>query len=94
MLENLQQVYPWDRGTNYAIELGEKIYSINIHNLFYPQLKLNKFLECINNYDLDKDWTREKLYNKIVYSPNSQGKGLNDILLNNGIHASKVITSE
>lgn len=24
-LANMQQVYPWDRGTNYAIELGEKI---------------------------------------------------------------------
>ena len=24
-LANIQQVYPWDRGTNYAIELGEKI---------------------------------------------------------------------
>lgn len=24
-LANIEQVYPWDRGTNYAIELGEKI---------------------------------------------------------------------
>lgn len=24
-LVNIQQVYPWDRGTNYAVELGEKI---------------------------------------------------------------------
>lgn len=24
-LANMQQVYPWDRGTNYAIELGEKV---------------------------------------------------------------------
>jgi protoporphyrinogen oxidase len=24
-LANMQQVYPWDRGTNYAVELGEKI---------------------------------------------------------------------
>lgn len=24
-LANIQQVYPWDRGTNYAVELGEKI---------------------------------------------------------------------
>lgn len=24
-LANMQQIYPWDRGTNYAIELGEKI---------------------------------------------------------------------
>jgi hypothetical protein len=23
-LANIEQVYPWDRGTNYAIELGEK----------------------------------------------------------------------
>ena len=23
-LANMQQVYPWDRGTNYAVELGEK----------------------------------------------------------------------
>ncbi len=27
-LANIQQVYPWDRGTNYAIELGEKIADI------------------------------------------------------------------
>lgn len=27
-LANIQQVYPWDRGTNYAIELGEKIAKI------------------------------------------------------------------
>ena len=24
-LANIQQVYPWDRGTNYAIELGKKV---------------------------------------------------------------------
>ena len=24
-LANMQLVYPWDRGTNYAIELGEKV---------------------------------------------------------------------
>lgn len=24
-LANIQQVYPWDRGTNYAVELGERI---------------------------------------------------------------------
>jgi len=28
LLANIQQVYPWDRGTNYAIELGEKIAGI------------------------------------------------------------------
>ncbi|PJE69229.1 oxidoreductase, partial [Candidatus Shapirobacteria bacterium CG10_big_fil_rev_8_21_14_0_10_38_14] len=24
-LANMQMVYPWDRGINYAIEIGEKI---------------------------------------------------------------------
>jgi protoporphyrinogen oxidase len=24
-LANIEQVYPWDRGTNYAVELGQKI---------------------------------------------------------------------
>src|SRR5581483_8875245 len=24
-LANIQQVYPWDRGTNYAVELGQKV---------------------------------------------------------------------
>ena len=24
-LANIQQVYPWDRGTNYAVELGEQV---------------------------------------------------------------------
>ena len=27
-LANMQQVYPWDRGTNYAVELGQKIAEI------------------------------------------------------------------
>ncbi len=27
-LANMQQVYPWDRGTNYAVELGEKVAGI------------------------------------------------------------------
>lgn len=27
-LANMQQVYPWDRGTNYAVELGEKVANI------------------------------------------------------------------
>ncbi len=27
-LANMQQVYPWDRGTNYAVELGEKIATV------------------------------------------------------------------
>ncbi len=27
-LANIQQIYPWDRGTNYAVELGQKIAKI------------------------------------------------------------------
>ncbi len=27
-LANIQQVYPWDRGTNYAVELGQKVASL------------------------------------------------------------------
>lgn len=27
-LANIEQVYPWDRGTNYAVELGEKVASL------------------------------------------------------------------
>ena len=27
-LANIEQVYPWDRGTNYAVELGKKIAKI------------------------------------------------------------------
>jgi hypothetical protein len=30
-LANIQQVYPWDRGTNYAVELGEKVASLIIN---------------------------------------------------------------
>lgn len=30
-LANIEQVYPWDRGTNYAVELGEKVAKL-IHN--------------------------------------------------------------
>lgn len=30
-LANIQQVYPWDRGTNYAVELGEKISNLIIN---------------------------------------------------------------
>lgn len=31
-LANIEQVYPWDRGTNYAIELGQKVAKIIINN--------------------------------------------------------------
>lgn len=31
-LANIQQVYPWDRGTNYAVELGNKVADILIKN--------------------------------------------------------------
>jgi protoporphyrinogen oxidase len=31
-LANMQQVYPWDRGTNYAVELGRKIAKIIIQD--------------------------------------------------------------
>lgn len=31
-LGNIEQVYPWDRGTNYAVELGEKIADYVIKN--------------------------------------------------------------
>lgn len=31
-LANIQQVYPWDRGTNYAIELGEKVAKLAMSN--------------------------------------------------------------
>ena len=31
-LANMQQVYPWDRGTNYAVELGEKISEIVLND--------------------------------------------------------------
>ena len=29
-LANIQQVYPWDRGTNYSVELGEAVSDIII----------------------------------------------------------------
>lgn len=29
-LANIEQVYPWDRGTNYAVELGEKVAALAI----------------------------------------------------------------
>lgn len=32
-LANIEQVYPWDRGTNYAVELGEKIANLTLHAL-------------------------------------------------------------
>ena len=31
-LANIEQVYPWDRGTNYAVELGEKISKLVLEN--------------------------------------------------------------
>ena len=27
-LANIEQVYPWDRGTNYAVELGQKVAAV------------------------------------------------------------------
>ena len=37
LLANIQQVYPWDRGTNYAIELGKKVAEIMLkENLDKP----------------------------------------------------------
>jgi protoporphyrinogen oxidase len=32
-LANIQQVYPWDRGTNYAVELGEKVAELILSDL-------------------------------------------------------------
>ncbi len=31
-LANIEQVYPWDRGTNYAVELGEKVAALVLSN--------------------------------------------------------------
>lgn len=31
-LANIEQVYPWDRGTNYAVELGQKVAKIILKN--------------------------------------------------------------
>jgi len=31
-LANIQQVYPWDRGTNYAVELGERVAKLIINS--------------------------------------------------------------
>lgn len=31
-LANIQQVYPWDRGTNYAVDLGNKVSEIVLNN--------------------------------------------------------------
>lgn len=31
-LANIDQVYPWDRGTNYAVELGEKVAKLVVEN--------------------------------------------------------------
>lgn len=31
-LANIQQVYPWDRGTNYAVELGERVAELLLKN--------------------------------------------------------------
>lgn len=31
-LANIEQVYPWDRGTNYAVELGQKVVSLILND--------------------------------------------------------------
>jgi protoporphyrinogen oxidase len=31
-LANIEQVYPWDRGTNYAVELGQKVSDLIEHD--------------------------------------------------------------
>ena len=31
-LANIEQVYPWDRGTNYAVELGQKVANLILEN--------------------------------------------------------------
>jgi protoporphyrinogen oxidase len=33
ILANIEQVYPWDRGTNYAVELGEKAAAMTISDI-------------------------------------------------------------
>lgn len=61
-----------ERGADFILtdcnetKLGEKIYSISMHNDFYPKLKLNKSLECINNFDIRKNSV--KLNNKLVFT--------------------------
>ena len=30
-LANIEQVYPWDRGTNYAVELGQIVAKLILH---------------------------------------------------------------
>ena len=32
-LANMQQIYPWDRGINYAVELGERITNEVLQNI-------------------------------------------------------------
>ena len=32
-LANIEQVYPWDRGTNYAVELGKKVVNELLKNV-------------------------------------------------------------
>ena len=33
ILANIEQVYPWDRGTNYAVELGQKAAMRLLHHV-------------------------------------------------------------
>lgn len=42
-LANIEQVYPWDRGTNYAVELGKKIADIVDNNEELTDQKLEKY---------------------------------------------------
>lgn len=54
------------------LKLGEKFWSITVNNEYYPDFGVSKDIDCINDFDVDKN--AEKIENKVVYLRKAEAK--------------------
>ena len=60
------------------LKLGEKFWSITVNNQYYPDFRVNKNIDCVNDYDVEKN--AEKIENKTIYLRPSEAER-NELIL-------------
>lgn len=74
------------------LKLGEKIWSISIHNNFYPGMTLDRKIDCINFFELDNIYLKSKVENKKLFVPKNELENTKTLLHKNGIAYKKIVT--
>jgi 4-amino-4-deoxy-L-arabinose transferase-like glycosyltransferase len=73
------------------LKLGEKLYSINVYNEYYPGLRSHRKFDCVNAWELTANIS--KLLNKRLYVTDRDAENLKNLMIMLGVKRKDILIS-